>query len=125
MSNYSNIVKDANALRNSNVQKKHIQEIVSLLLKEINEKINIAHRDGHHYIITELQFIFDIPNMSNADAQRKIWARIINTLEMKKYRVWLKTTDNRCYLKITWFSAEDESETRTECEILESHRGIF
>lgn len=116
---------DANALRNSNIQKRHIKENVMEIIRNINEEVKNAHREGKHAIITKIPIVFDIPNMTNADAQRAIWANIIENLKQKNYRVWINYTEHICKLKITWISSDDELALKKQNELLNMHRESF
>lgn len=114
----NDVISDANTLRNNNVQKRQIKEISAEILRKINDEINIAHRDGKHYIITDIPIIFDISNMTNKDAQRRVWSNIIEILETKNYRVWINANQNSCKLKITWLSADEESMIKSQTSLL-------
>jgi hypothetical protein len=113
---------DANNLRNNNVQKRKIKENVIEIIRKIDEDVKIAHREGKHCIITEIPIIFDIPNMNNKDAQRSVWANIIDILKQKNYRVAINHDNSSCRLKITWISNEDELILKSQIQILNEHK---
>lgn len=121
----NDVISDANTLRNNNIQKRQIKEISSEILRKINDEIMLAHRDGQHFIITEIPIIFDISNMSNKDAQRRVWSNIIEVLKSKNYRVWINPNTNACRLKITWLSVDEENTINSQTSLLAKHSQQF
>lgn len=119
------IVINANALRNNNIQKRHIKESITEILKRLNQELINAHREGKHFIITSLPITFDIPNMINKDSQRLIWSSILNFLLEKKYRVWINPTNDSCKIKITWINEVDEVEISEQNNIIIKHTKNF
>jgi hypothetical protein len=106
------IVVDANTLKQTNVQRRQINEYVSEILQNINEEIHMAYQEGKQEFITELPIVFNITNMSENRAQTEIWSKIIDYLESKHYRIMINPSKNSCMLKISWLSVEDEAESK-------------
>jgi hypothetical protein len=121
----SEFIIDAKKLKDNNIQKRRIKEIVVEIIKKINDEIIDAHRQGQHIIITELPIIFDIPNMLNKDRQRTVWAKVISILKNKNYRVALNYTNDYCKLKITWMSEQDEIDIKSEIQLLAESKKKF
>lgn len=112
-------------LRNNNLQRRQLREIITDVIKRISQELILSHREGCHHIITTIPTTFDVANMSNKDSQRYIWANIIDELLTKHYRVWISPKKNACRIKITWMSPEDESEIKHQTNIIAKHIGHF
>lgn len=121
----SDLLIDAKMLKNNSIQKKQIKEAVIEIVRKINSDLKFAHREGRHCIIIDIPIQFDIPNMSNADAQRSVWSTIIEFLQQKNYRVWISFNDIECKLKITWISKEDELVLKTQNKIISDNKSSF
>lgn len=115
----------ANNLRNNNLQKRNLKEVITEIIKRISQELIEAHRSGAHDIITQIPITFSIPNMSNKDSQRVVWANIIDELIAKSYRVWIAPSKNVCRLKITWMSPADESEEKYQMNLIATHKRDF
>lgn len=125
METSSDVLIDANNLRNNNVQKRQIREYVIEILRRINDELKGAHQEGRHILVTELPIIFGITNMSEKAAQREIWFKIIECLKNKNYRVSINPREDTCLLKITWFSKEDEAEISHQISVISLHTKPF
>jgi hypothetical protein len=121
----NDVLANADLLKNSNVQKRLITNNVIDILRKINEDLHTAQRAGQHKIITEIPIVFDIPNMSNADAQRAIWSNIIEALKTKNYRIAICPAQKSCKLRITWLSEDDEQTIKYQLQILADHTQQF
>jgi hypothetical protein len=115
----------ANNLRNNNLQKRQLKEVITDIIRRISQELVIAHREGKHHIITSIPITFNIPNMSNKDSQRFIWSSIIDELKFKSYRVWISPSKNTCKVKITWMSPDDETEVKHQMNLIVKHTQNF
>jgi hypothetical protein len=115
----------AHSLRNNNLQRRSLKESVTEIIKRISQELITSHREGSHSIITTIPITFSIPNMSNKDSQRVIWAKVIEELIAKNYRVWISPAQNLCKLKITWMSPEDETEIACQMQLIAKHKENF
>lgn len=118
-------ILNASSLRNNNIQRRHIKENITEILKRLNQELITSHREGKHFIITTLPITFDIPNMINKDTQRLIWSRVIEFLIEKNYRVWINPTKDSCRLKITWMQEVDEIDINDQNNIIIKHTKTF
>lgn len=116
---------DANTLKQSNAQRKFIEEFIHDNILRINTSLKNAKHDGSHYIITELPIIFDIPNMDNRDAQRIIWSKTIEILKKKNYIVQINSTKDLCRLRISWVSSDEELQIKHQLQIINNNTGNF
>lgn len=115
----------ANNLRNNNLQKRQLKEVITDIIRRISQELIIAHREGKHHIITSIPITFNIPNMSNKDSQRFIWSSIIDELKSKSYRVWISPSKDTCQVKITWMSPDDETEVKHQMNLIVKHTHQF
>lgn len=115
----------ANNLRNNNVQKRLLKETITDIIRRISQELVIAHREGKHFAITSIPITFNIPNMSNKDSQRYIWACVIEELKDKSYRVWISPSKNTCRIKITWMRPDDEIELEYQMKLIVKHTKTF
>lgn len=128
MSNISdkiNISSDAlihaNKLRNNNLQKRQLKEVITDIIRRINQELIVAHKEGKHDIITNIPITFNISNMTNKDSQRIVWSNIIEELKSKSYRIWIYPDKDICSVKITWMSEEDELEVESQLKLIIKH----
>jgi hypothetical protein len=112
-------------LRNNNLQKRRLREIITDIIKRISQELIVAHREGKHFIITNIPTTFDVSNMANRDSQLCIWSNIIDELIAKQYRIWINPKKNVCRIKITWMSPEDESNVKYQMNLIAKHTGNF
>lgn len=119
------MVINANSLRHNNIQKRHLKENITEILKRLNQELINSHREGKHFIVTTLPITFDIPNMINKDSQRLIWSSVIQYLIEKKFRVWINPTNNSCKIKITWINETDEIDISNQNQIIIKHTKQF
>ena len=113
------IIVDATLFKSNSTQKRYIDDYLKDIMVNINIELKQAHRDGNYYIITEIPFIFDIPNMKNNTAQRIVWARTLEILKNKNFDVKIDSSQNKCRLKISWLDREQRSNIERENRILQ------
>ena len=115
----------ANSLRNNNLQKRNLKEVITDIIRRISQELIAAHREGSHHIITTMPITFSIPNMSNTDSQRYIYASVIDELISKDYRIWIAPGKDVCKIKITWMSPDDETEIKYQMQLIAKHTKKF
>ena len=123
--NIENIIVDARTLQANNAYKRHIHDYLEEILLNLNKDIKAAKLMGQNYFVAELPTIFDIPNAINSDSQRTIWARTIEILKKKNYRVCINHTKDSCLLKISWLPVEEERKIALERQIIHENSGKF
>jgi hypothetical protein len=111
----------ASKLRNNNLQKRNLKEVITDVIRQVSHELVIAHREGRHDIITSVPITFSVSNMSNSDAQRVIYASIIEELISKDFRVWIHPGKDNCVIKITWMSPDDEAEMKHQIQLIAKH----
>jgi len=116
--NIENILVDAKTLQSNNAHKRYIYDYLEQILLQLNKDIKGAKLMGQNQVIAELPTVYDIPNTSNSDSQRTIWARTIEILKKKNYRVYINHTKDSCLLKISWLPPEEERKIAKERQII-------
>lgn len=119
--NVGHVLKDANSLRQTALQKKQIEGAVKESLIHISDLIYQAHENGHGYLETTLPMQFGIEGMSFSKMQQNVWCRIINELKQKNYKVSIEPMDTECVLYVQWESEEDRQETKRQLKMLAMH----
>jgi hypothetical protein len=117
----SDALVSANILKNNNLQKRHLKEEITNIIKRISEELVIAHREGKHDVITTIPITFSIANMLNRDSQRVIYSSVIDELINKNYRTWINIKNDVCKIKITWMSPDDELEIKYQTNLIAKH----
>ncbi len=117
----NDLLIDAKSLRNNNVQKRQIKEILIDILRQIDDELKTAHNEGRYELTTELPILFGITHMSEKSAQRAIWFKVIEYLKNKNYTVSIDPRSDTCILRLTWFSTEDVAEIIHQNNIITLH----
>lgn len=121
----SHVLINAKILNNNAAQKSVIEEYILDSIKYINYELKSANSDGRYFIVVNLPVCFDVPNMTNANAQLFIWTGIIDLLEQKGYRVGINYNKDYCRLKITWRDKIDELDMENRKKTLERINNDF
>lgn len=117
----SHVLKDANTLRQTALQKKQIAAAVRETLTHISDQIYQAHENGHGYIYVNIPMQFAIDGMSFSKMQQNVWCRIIYELEQKNYKVTIDPMETECVLYVQWESEDDKLESQQQLQILAEH----
>jgi|SRR6476620_8482634 len=125
MQNPNNILIDANSLKQSNTQKRRINEYVIEIIRQINKELKDAKGDGKHHIITEIPIIFEIPNITQEESKIAIWAQTINVLKNKGFNVAINYNKDVCRLKIEWMSEEEQGAINNQIKLLKDSFANF
>ena len=110
-------------LRHTNLQKRTLDNYIAEILHNIKEELRIAHLEGLHEITYNLPITFNVPNVSNRECQRAIWATIFSRLISKNYRVnWYQDTKNndKIIMRITWISIEDANTVDQQLNLIQN-----
>lgn len=117
----NHILKDANSLCQTAIQKKQVEVAVREVLIHLNDVITQGHEIGNGYIEDRLPMQFAIDGMSFSRMQQSVWCKIIKLLEEKNYIVRIKPTETECIIYIQWESDEVKEESKRQLQILADH----
>jgi hypothetical protein len=112
----------ASALKENDIQKKTINKEIKSILSHIDERIKIAYDSGSREVVTiSVPIHFNIPYMSNKDAQREIYYLIIKDLKKREFNVKIKLNQNNTLFYVTWNSDDDKKIIEYKNTILAEH----
>ncbi len=108
----------ASALKKNPAQMNLIKKEVSIILNHLDTELKIARDAGKHNVVVTLPITFDIPNMSNADSQRIIYAKILGSLIDREFVPEIDLRPNTSILSITWLSSEELKEMDVQTALI-------
>lgn len=117
----SNVIIDAEILKKSSEQRTLLRKSTTDILRSLMDDIMKAKQSYKNSTITRLPITFQVPGLSNKDAQRIIWSNIIKELNKKNYRVKINPAKDSCLIQIIWVSKEEESIIREQLDLIASH----
>ncbi len=117
----SNVLVDAEILKKSSEQREILKKTTIDILRSLMDDIMRAKQGYKNFVVTSVPITYQIPGLSNKDAQRIVWSNLIKELNEKNYRVRLHPTKDKCKIKITWISREEESVIQEQLNLIASH----
>lgn len=121
----TNLMKtSATELRRACPSTASIKHVVQIHIREMEAKIKEAHRGKQRSIRYDMVTNFEIPNMSNKDAQRHIFGTIIEQLETNDYSVKFTHNKKECYFVISWLSQQDKDEAERHELLIRKAKGL-
>jgi len=100
----------AGSLKNNESQKKAITRDLTSIMATINDNIRVAYESGADRVTVAVPITFNIPYMTNSDAQRIIYFHILKDLLERDFIVQLDLKQNATIFYIRWISDEEEKE---------------
>lgn len=116
----ADILIHADEMKHNNMQKRQINEYLMDIIGQINRELHEAKKLGKYFLIVEIPYIYEIPNMKQQDSQRIIWSRVISIMQSKSYLVKINTNKGKCRLKITWVTPAEQDIIDRQNSILNS-----
>jgi aspartyl/asparaginyl-tRNA synthetase len=116
------ILIKAETLKKNLQQERDINDLVLEIIKNINDEIHKHHQKGKREVVVELPYTFNIPDMTNADCQRRIWATVIQIMENHGYEVQIEFNNAICHLHVNWLTQKDKANIVMYDTILRKHR---
>lgn len=111
----------AENLKSNESQKKSLAKEVTGILGRIDDELKVGHEQGKHQIIAALPITFSIPYMSNADAQRIIYYRVLTSLLDREFHVKVSLKDTSTLFIITWLSNDELQDIELQTALLAKH----
>lgn len=113
------------SLTATSLQKKantgQIREEVANIVKTLDGVIATAHEQRMSSVTHEMPINFSISNLKLIDAQRIIYALVIEDLEKRGFSVKIRLSAKSTFINISWVSVFDEDEIRRLSDIIKSH----
>ncbi len=112
----------ASLLKENDIQKKTLLKEVKSILAHIDERIKISYDSGSRETISiSVPIHFDIPYMTNKDAQREIYYLIIKDLKKREFNVKIKLNANNTIFYVSWNTDDDKKVIEYKNTILAEH----
>ena len=111
----------ANILKSSDSQKKAIAKEVTSILAHLDDELKIAHEQGRHFVSASVPITFSIPYMSNTDAQRIIYYKVLTSLLDREFNVKVQLEDTSSIFHIRWLSDDEEKDIELQHSLLAKH----
>jgi hypothetical protein len=100
-------------------------ETINEILVYIEDHIRRAHSDKKNYVVVAIPYIFNISGISDHDARLVVYARVIQEVKDKGFKVRIciknKTSDKKALLGITWKSYLDTKKLSELETIINAH----
>lgn len=107
---------------NADIQVEAINREVNDILERIDFEMKIAYEAGKHMVNCSVPIHFSIPNMLNADAQREIYSRLLDSLKKRGFFVRWHTSNPNVIFQISWLSDEEHREIERKMRMLAEHQ---
>lgn len=111
----------ANSLKSNKLQKQAVAKEVKHILGLLDDELKSAHEQGKHKVSIPLPISFSIPYMSNKEAQRKIYVRVLRSLLKREFNPKIELSKTQTIFHITWLSDEEQEEIQEETVLLQRH----
>lgn len=108
----------ADSLKSNEAQKRAIHKEATTILSHIDDELKTAHDQGKHGISLTVPITFSIPYMSNKDAQRAIYYKILTSLLDRQFEVKIELADSSSIFHITWISKEEAHDIELQNTLL-------
>jgi hypothetical protein len=111
----------ANVLKSSESQKKAIAKEVNCILAHLDDELKVAHEQGKHFVSATVPITFSIPYMSNTDAQRIVYYKVLTSLIDREFNVKVQLEDNATIFHVRWLSDDEEKDIELQHSLLAKH----
>jgi hypothetical protein len=111
----------ASALKNNEAQKKAIAREVGLILGRIDDELKVAHEQGKQKAAVSVPITFSIPYMSNKDAQRHVYYRVLVSLIDREFNVKIMLEEDSSMFLVSWLSDEEQEDVAIQHNLLAKH----
>ena len=111
----------ADLMKTNENKMKSVMKEVNSILGHIDESIKNAHDQDKNHVVVSVPITFAIPYMSNKNAQRIVYFKILESLLNRNYDVKISLeTDKTCFI-IKWISDEEEKDIHIQNLLLAKH----
>jgi hypothetical protein len=111
----------ADLLKTNENKMKSVMKEVNSILGHIDESIKNAHDQDKNNAIVSVPITFAIPYMSNKNAQRIVYYKILESLISRNYDVKISLEPDKTCFVIKWISDEEEKDIRIQNLLLAKH----
>jgi len=111
----------ADILKTNPNKLKAIMKEVTSILGHIDDEIKTAYETDCNDVVVSVPITYSIPYMSNRNAQRIIYYKILDSLLERGYHVNIHMEPDRTVFYIKWLSNEEEQEADIQNALLAKH----
>jgi hypothetical protein len=111
----------ADVLKTNENKMKSIMKEVNSILGHIDESIKTAYDQDKNSVVVSVPITFSIPYMSNKNAQRVVYFKILESLINRNYDVKINLETDKTYFIIKWISDEEEKDIKMQNLLLAKH----
>jgi hypothetical protein len=111
----------AGSLKSNNPQIAATTKESNQILASIDDSLKNAHEEGRHAIIYSCPINFSVPFMSNKDAQRMIYYKILTSLKERGFNVEIEIHKTETLFRVSWLSKEEIDEIEMQDDVLKKH----
>jgi hypothetical protein len=111
----------ASVLKSNEAQKKAVMKEVTHILAHIDDELKAVHDQGRHGVSLTVPITFSIPYMSNADAQRSIYYKILMSLIDRDFNVKIDLADDQSIFHITWLNEDEAKDIEMQNALIAKH----
>lgn len=111
----------ANSLKSNESQKRAVTKEVNDILGHMDDELKIAHEQGKHSVGIRVPITFAIPYMTNKDAQRTVYYKILTSLLEREYFVKIQLEDNESIFHVSWLSEDEEKDIDVQNALIAKH----
>jgi hypothetical protein len=111
----------ADSLKINENKKKIINKQVVEILAHIDEELKKAHEQDKNVVSVTVPITFSIPYVSNKNAQRIIYSRLLESLIDRGYDVKISLSEEQTKLIIRWLTDEEEKDIEKQNQLLAKH----
>lgn len=111
----------AQTLKSADIQIEAVNREVADILARMDDEIKIEYEAGKHVAHCSVPIHFSIPYMTNSDAQRHVYVRIVRDLKKRGFDVKIRLGDPTVLFVISWLSDAEHREIDEQMRELAAH----
>lgn len=109
---------NANVLKSNESQRKAIASEVNNILGRMDDDIKKAHEENKRSVSLTVPIVFSVPYMSNTDAQRVIYYKILISLIDRNFGVKISMGGQKTIFHVKWITEEELKEIEEQNALL-------
>ena len=111
----------ANVLKTNPNKIKAVMKEANAILGRIDDEIKTAYERDESKVNVSVPITFSIPYMSNRNAQRNVYAKVLESLLDRGYIVHIYMVPDQTIFMINWLSEDEEKEIEVRNALLAKH----
>lgn len=111
----------ADSLKSNQSQKRAVAKEANAILAKMDDELKTAHEVGNHRVALTAPITFAIPYMSNANAQRMIYYKILTSLIERGFNPKIQLESDKTVFHVSWLTDDEEQEIDVQNTLLTKH----